>query len=286
MQLLNGIDLKNEIQEKLKEKVLKISELKPVPTLVIIQVGSHPESNIYIRQKIGFGKVIGVNVNHLKLAENIGEKELGAFVKEASADPTVHGVIIQLPLPKHINKDSIFDVIDPAKDVDGMTPINIKKLWAGDQSAMIAPTARGIGELLQKYNVDVEGKHVVIVGKSTLVGKPIFALMLEKGATCTVCHSKTRDLKKYTREADILISVVGKPALITHEHVKEGQIVIDVGLSVVETGGNRRLYGDIDFEHIKERVAMITPVPGGIGPLTVACIFENLLDAYKTQVMI
>ena len=286
MKILDGLILRNEIQEKLKGKVQEISPSKPKPTLVIVQVGDKAESNVYIRQKIGFGKNIGVNVNHLKLAEDIGERELIIYVHEASKDPAVHGIIIQLPLPAHINKDNVLNAINPIKDVDGMTPDNVKKLWAGDVTAMVPPTARGVGSLLKKNNIDIEGKHVVIVGRSMLVGKPIFALLIERGATATICHSKTRDLKKYTREADILISAVGKPSLITAEHVREGQIVIDVGISVVESEGLRHIQGDVDFEKVKDIVSMITPVPGGIGPLTVASLFENLIYAYKRQIVI
>lgn len=286
MKILDGLALRNEIQEKLKTKVQEISPSKPKPTLVIVQVGDKAESNVYIRQKIGFGKNIGVNVNHLKLAGDIGERELLVYIHEASEDPAVHGIIVQLPLPPHINKDKVLNAVSPLKDVDGMTAENVKKLWAGDVTAMVPPTARGVGSLLKKNNIDIEGKHVVIVGRSMLVGKPIFALMIERGATATICHSKTRDLKKYTREADILISAVGKPNLITEDFVKEGQIVIDVGLSVVESEGLRHLQGDVDFEKVKDIVSMITPVPGGIGPLTVASLFENLIYTYKRQIVI
>lgn len=283
MKLLDGIELKNEIQKELFQKVQLIPNTLVKPTLVIIQVGNRPESNVYVRQKIGFGKAIGVHVNHLKLNENILEKELISIVKEACNDKSVHGVIVQLPLPANIKKDHILDSIDPHKDVDGMTPQNVKKLWAGDKSAIVSPTARGVDTILKKHHVDLQSKHAVIVGRSMLVGKPIFALMIEHGATATICHSKTVDLKKYTQQADILISAVGKPSIITKDFVHEGQIVIDVGLSVIEESGERHLKGDVDFENVKEVVEMITPVPGGIGPLTVACLFENLLDVYTRQ---
>ena len=286
MKLLDGIELKKEIQEKLLKKVEKISSTSPKPTLVIIQVGDKAESNVYVRQKVGFGKVIGVNVNHLKLPETTSEKDLIIFVKETCADKNVHGLIVQLPLPAHIHKDNVLDVIDPKKDVDGMTPSNVKKLWAGDSTAIVSPTARGVFTLLKKNNVDLQGKHAVIVGRSMLVGKPIFALMIEYGATATICHSKTVDLKKYTKDADILVAAVGKPSIITADYVKAGQIVIDVGLSVTEEEGERHLRGDVDFEGVKDIVGMMTPVPGGIGPLTVASLFENLLDAYHLNTVV
>ncbi len=286
MKLLDGIELKKEIQEKLLKKVEKISSTSPKPTLVIIQVGDKAESNVYVRQKVGFGKVIGVNVNHLKLPETTSEKDLIIFVKETCADKNVHGLIVQLPLPAHIHKDNVLDVIDPKKDVDGMSPSNVKKLWAGDSTAIVSPTARGVFTLLKKNNVDLQGKHAVIVGRSMLVGKPIFALMIEYGATATICHSKTVDLKKYTKDADILVAAVGKPSIITADYVKAGQIVIDVGLSVTEEEGERHLRGDVDFEGVKDIVGMMTPVPGGIGPLTVASLFENLLDAYHLNTVV
>lgn len=286
MKILDGLQLKSEIQKRLAEKVQKLPAGSPKPTLVIIQVGNKAESNVYVRQKIGFGEKIGVHVNHIKLSEKITEKELIAFVHEACADPKVHGLIVQLPLPVHIKKDNVIDAVDPKKDVDGLTSTNVKKLWAGDKTAITPATARGVDSLLAKNHIDLQGKHVVVVGRSMLVGKPIFALMIEHGATATICHSKTQDLKKYTKEADILVSAVGKPGLLTKDYVRPGQIVIDVGISVIEEGGVRHIKGDVDFENIKDIVEMITPVPGGIGPLTVACLFENVLDAYKLQNMV
>lgn len=286
MKILDGLELKKEIQTKLAEKVSQIPQGSPKPTLVIIQVGNKAESNVYVRQKVGFGEKIGVHVSHLKLSENISEKELIAFVSEACADKKVNGLIVQLPLPKNVNKDNVLDAIDPAKDVDGLTPTNVKKLWAGDNTAIVPATARGVDALMAKYRIDIQGKHVVVVGRSMLVGKPIFAMMVEREATATICHSKTTDLKKYTKQADILICAVGKPMLITKDYVKEGQIVIDVGISVIEEEGERHIIGDVDFDGIKDIVGMITPVPGGIGPLTVACLFENVLDAYKNQNMV
>lgn len=286
MKILDGLELKNEIQKTLTEKVQKIPAGSAIPTLIIIQVGNKPESNVYVRQKVGFGEKIGVHVNHIKLSESITEKELIAFVHEACADPKVHGLIVQLPLPPHVKKDNVLDAIDPKKDVDGLTSVNVKKLWAGDKTAIIPATARGVDALLSKNHIDLQGKHVVIVGRSMLVGKPIFAMMIEREATATICHSKTVDLKKYTKEADILVTAVGKSMLITKDYVRPGQIVIDVGISVTEDEGGRHIKGDVDFDNIKDIVEMITPVPGGIGPLTVACLFENVLDAYKVQTVI
>ncbi len=283
MKILNGVELKNEVQKKLAEKVQILSVGSPKPTLVIIQVGDKPESNVYVRQKVGFGEKIGVHVNHMKLTDKVTEKELIHFVREACANPKVHGLIVQLPLPPHIKKDNVIDAIDPKKDVDGLTATNVKKLWAGDKTAIVPATARGVDALLAKNHIDLQGKHVVIVGRSMLVGKPIFAMMIERGATATICHSKTMDLKKYTKEADILVSAVGKPRLITKDFVRRGQIVIDVGISVIEEEGDRHIKGDVDFDNIKDIVQMITPTPGGIGPLTVACLFENVIDAYLVQ---
>ncbi|NBV28535.1 bifunctional 5,10-methylenetetrahydrofolate dehydrogenase/5,10-methenyltetrahydrofolate cyclohydrolase [bacterium] len=286
MILLDGLELKSEIQKKLLEKVHSIPADRKKPTLVIIQVGDRPESNVYVRQKIGFGEKIGVNVNHIKLSESITETELIVFVHDACIDQNVHGLIVQLPLPSHIKKDNVMNAISPEKDVDGLTPVNFKKLCSGDKTGIVPATARGIDSVLAKYNVDLQGKHVVIVGRSMLVGKPTFALMLERGATATICHSKTVNLEKYTKDADVLITAVGKPMLIKKEHVKEGQIVVDVGISVTEEQGERHIKGDVDFENVKDVVDMITPVPGGIGPLTVACLFENLIDAYHNQIVL
>ena len=276
MNILDGRIVRDSIILDLKER---FSTLLHVPTLAIIQVGDRPDSTAFVRGKKAFAQKVGVKEMHIRLDEKISEKELVDVVKGCNSDPAVHGIIVQLPLPLHIEHDTIIDTIDPHKDVDGLTATNIKRWLEGREDAVMPATARGIRELFNYYKIDLFGKPVTVVGRSMLVGKPIAAMCLNENATVTVCHSKTPNLEEETLKADILIVAAGKPGLIQAKHVKKGAVVIDVGITRVAVDS---LVGDVDFDSVKEVASALTPVPGGVGPMTVCALFENLLDLCKT----
>ena len=279
--ILDGRVVRNKIAQKLKTLN---SKLKTRPKLVIIQVGDLPQSNTYIRQKILFGQKIGAVVNHVKLDKNVGEQKLRTMISKLNTDPSVNGIIIQMPIPKHLDRDKIIDAIVPEKDVDGLTSTNLKLLWEDRQEGYTPATTAGILTLLRYHNIAIAGKHVVVVGRSSLVGKPTALAFLNRDATVTVCHSQTKNLKAETKKADILVVAVGKPNLITKDHVSRGQVVIDVGINIAEVEPpQKKLVGDVDFEKVSKIVAAITPVPGGVGPMTVASLYENLLEAFTRQ---
>ena len=286
MKILDGKIVRDKIAQKLKEEISRLS-LKP--KLVIIQVGNLAESNAYIRQKVLFGQKIGAIVDHQKLSENITQKKLIAGILSLNSDSSVHGIIIQMPIPTKLDKDTIIESIDPKKDVDGQTSTNIKKLMENDQTGFTPATTKGILTLLDYYKIHVSGKNITVIGRSSLVGKPTALALLNRDATVTICHSKTKNLSQLTRNADILIVAAGKPKLITASHVSKNQIVIDVGINVPDDSqssidnSRSQLVGDVDFESVKSVVAAITPVPGGVGPMTVASLFENLLEAYEKK---
>ena len=278
--ILDGKALNEKIAEKLRSQ---ISALKTKPKLVIIQVGDLAESNAYIDRKIKFGGKIGAVVKHKRFPEKITQEELIGHIKVYDQNSSVNGIIVQMPLPKHIDRDEVIDSIDPAKDVDGLTSRNLKLLWEAKGEGFVPATTKGIISLLDEYKIPIEGKHVVVVGRSFLVGKPTFLAFLNRDATVTVCHRHTRNLKQETRNADILIVATGKPNLIGKEHVSKNQVVIDVGINAIENedGPRHKLVGDVNFAEVSKIVKAISPVPGGAGPMTVASLFENLLEAYK-----
>jgi methylenetetrahydrofolate dehydrogenase (NADP+)/methenyltetrahydrofolate cyclohydrolase len=261
--ILDGKALNLSIAERLKEEIAKLTAK---PKLVIIQVGSRPESNTYIKHKLAFAARIGAPCEHIELPESVSEERLLSEVAIHNADRDVHGVIVQVPLPRHLSEDAIMEAIAPEKAVDG--------------SVFFTPaTARGVLSLLEHYKVPIAGKKAVVVGRSRLVGEPIALALLDRDATVTICHSKTKNVAKETQAADILIAAAGKPKLIGAKHVRKGQTVVDVGINSL----NGKLVGDVDFEKVSKTVKLISPVPGGVGPMTVASLFENLLDAYKLQ---
>ncbi|MFA6554580.1 MAG: bifunctional 5,10-methylenetetrahydrofolate dehydrogenase/5,10-methenyltetrahydrofolate cyclohydrolase [Candidatus Paceibacterota bacterium] len=281
------LDGKKTRDEAIPELAKRVTELSFVPSLVIIQVGERADSTSFIKSKKSFAEKIGVNTKHIQVPENIKQDELVDIIKKNNEDASVNGIIVQLPLPSEIDRDVVIDTILPNKDVDALTAHNVKRWLDGNENAIMPATARGIRELLRKYKIGLSGKKVVVVGRSTLVGKPITAMCLDENATVTVCHSKTPDLAKETQSADVVIVAVGKQGLIKAEHVKAGQIIIDVGINTVEGKKlddeipNKKLYGDVDFENVVGKVSAITPVPGGVGPMTVLSLFENLLDLCK-----
>lgn len=261
--------IKNEIKSKVKNYLIK-------PTLAVIQIGDDEASNIYINSKRKSCENVGINFIHEKFSSSASEQEVINKIIEFNNDSYVNGILIQLPLPKKFDTYKLLNLINKNKDVDGLTDINMGLLFK-DNNNLIPCTPQGIIKLLEEYNIDLVGKHAVVVGKSNLVGKPMAMLLLQSGATVTICHSKTIDLKQYTKQADILICAVGKKDLITKDMVKENVVVIDVGMNRVDG----KLYGDVDFENVKDIASFITPVPGGVGPMTVAMLLFNVLKNYE-----
>jgi methylenetetrahydrofolate dehydrogenase (NADP+)/methenyltetrahydrofolate cyclohydrolase len=277
-----------EVAEKIKAQVkAEIEECYLYPRLAVVVVGNDPASKIYVNNKKKACEQVGIESLECYFKEDVTEDVLIQFIHELNENPCVSGILVQLPLPQHLDAKKIFENIDPVKDVDCFTSINTGKLWLGEYD--LAPcTAMGIIEMLDYYNIDVAGKHCVIVGRSNIVGKPVAALMLERNATVTVCHSKTQNLSDITRKADILIVAVGKPGFITWGMVKDGAVVIDVGINRDENG---KLCGDVAFdrtpddgEGVADKASYITPVPGGVGPMTVAILMKNTLIAAKNLI--
>lgn len=294
--ILDGKLVRDKIAEELKAE---ISRLRSKPKLTIIQVGDFAQSNTYIAQKIKFGEKIGATVNHIKLPKNVSQEKLISEIQNLNSDSSVHGIIVQLPIPNNLDKNAIVNSINPIKDVDGQTSTNIKLLFENSKDGYTPATTKGILTLLNYYKIPVAGKYVVVIGRSPLVGKPTVLAFLNRNATVTICHSKTRNLAQVTRNADILVVAAGKPKLITKEYVSKGQVVVDVGINVINNKvrpstrshlvkletevPSSKLAGDVDFESVSKIVAAISPVPGGAGPMTVASLFENLLAAYARQ---
>ncbi|MEK7609840.1 MAG: bifunctional 5,10-methylenetetrahydrofolate dehydrogenase/5,10-methenyltetrahydrofolate cyclohydrolase [Patescibacteria group bacterium] len=267
-----------------KELISKVQSLSNKPNLAIIQVGDREDSASYIRAKKNFAEKIGVDVLHTQVQSDVTQEKLVELIKGFNDDNNVNGIIVQLPISEHLDKITIIDAIDPKKDVDGLTAFQIEA-WSNHKAGAILPaTARGVKELLKYYDINLSGKKVVVIGRSDMVGRPIAVMCKDSGAVVTVCHSKTVALAKETKKVDIIIVAVGKPKLIGADHVKAGQIIIDVGLNTVygekleDEIENKKLVGDVDFEGVKEIVFAITPVPGGVGPMTVFALFENLID--------
>ena len=261
------------IRKNLKEEVKRLNDKI---TLVVVLVGNNSASKIYVRHKQRACDEVGINCEVIKLDENITEDELLNLINNVNNDESFHGLIVQLPLPKHLNANKIINSIDSQKDVDGLTVINQGKL-ANRQKTLIPATPKGVITLLDHYNINLEGKKALVIGRSNLVGKPLALLLLDKNATVTIAHSKTKDLEKETLNYDLIASCVGIPNFITSKMVKPGAIIVDVGISRVEG----KVVGDCDFESLKDVASYITPVPGGVGPMTIASLLENVVESYK-----
>lgn len=280
--VLSGLPVRDAIADKLCKFISRRKKKgHSIPHLTIIQLGDLAESSAYIRQKKLFGLRIGATVEHIQFDAKTTESKILSTINRLNGDTKVHGIIVQLPLPKHISALNIIEAIDPKKDVDGLTATNVKHLQSGDGKGIVPATARGVLTLSKAYGVEPKGKHVVVVGRSALVGTPIAQMFLMAGATVTVCHKLTKPLYKYTTQADILVVAAGLPKLITARFVKKGQIVIDVGITAIEKKGVRKLIGDVDEEKVKGIVGTYSPVPGGVGPMTVASLFENLCEVVE-----
>jgi methylenetetrahydrofolate dehydrogenase (NADP+)/methenyltetrahydrofolate cyclohydrolase len=287
MILIDGKKVASEIKAELKEKIDELKKQgRKVPGLVTILVGNNPASEIYVSSKGKACEEIGVRTRSEKLSENISEKELLDLIESYNNNPDFHGILVQLPLPKHINEDKVIEAVSPEKDVDGFHPVSVGNLVIG-KDTFASCTPAGIQELLIRYKIETKGKHVVVVGRSNIVGKPIANIMLQKkegaNSVVTVCHSAANDLSQYTRQADILIAAIGKVHFIKEDMVQEGVVVIDVGINRVEDKTKPKGYkvvGDVDFENVSKKASYITPVPGGVGPMTIAMLLKNTYKAY------
>ena len=286
-QIISGTEVAREIRRELKQEIAELKEkYNLVPGLVTVLVGEDPGSQVYVGQKERTSKNLGIYSERYDLPENTGQEELLSLIDKLNKDPKIHGILVQLPLPKHINETEVLYAIDPKKDVDGFHPVNVGRLMIGEPDYLPC-TPHGIQQLLIRSGVEIEGAEVVVVGRSNIVGKPIANILLQKqagaNATVTVCHTRTRDLSFHTRRADILIVAAGRPKAITADMVKEGVVVIDVGVNQIGTtaDGKRILSGDVDFEAVKEKASAITPVPGGVGPMTITMLMINTVRAAK-----
>jgi len=284
--VLDGKKLSNTLALKLSEKVRK---LHVKPKIIIIQIGNLEESNTYIRNKKNFAEKIGVLAEHKRYPDSIRESRIITDILKYNRDKTVHGIMVQLPAPKNFEIERVLESINSRKDVDGLTAINTKHLFDNNES-FIPATAKGIISLLEEYKIKLVGAKIVIVGASTLVGRPAMLVLLNKGATVTVCHRNTKNLERETKQADILITAVGHPKLITKKHVSKNQIVVDIGINIIRSNptslklrGVKKIVGDVDYENVRKIVRAITPVPGGVGPMTVVSLFQNLLKACSLQ---
>lgn len=271
MNIIDGKKISAEIKDELKEQVAALKEQGVSICLAVIQVGSDKASSVYVANKKKACAYIGIESLAYELPETTTEEELLSLIGELNRREDVNGILVQLPLPKTIDEDKVIRAIDPKKDVDGFHPVNVGCLNIG-QEGYVSCTPAGIIQLLKRSGVSVEGKECVVVGRSNIVGKPMAALLLRENGTVTVCHSRTKNLAEVTRRADILIVAIGKPLFITKEYVKEGAVVIDVGIHRDE---NNKLCGDVDFEHVAPLTSAITPVPGGVGPMTIAMLMYN-----------
>lgn len=279
--LIKGSVISKQIKEELKQEIAKLKEkYNLVPGLATILVGEDEASKVYVGQKEKTCKELGIHSERIDLPGNTTESDLLKLVETLNKNSKIHGILVQLPLPKHINETNVLYTIDPKKDVDGFHPVNVGKLMLGEPD-FIPCTPHGIQELLIRSDVKTDGAEVVVVGRSNIVGKPIANMLLQKkkgaNATVTICHTGTKDLTSHTRRADILIVAAGRPKTITADMVKEGVVIIDVGVNRLETG----LVGDVDFETVKEKAKAITPVPGGVGPMTITMLMSNTVQSAK-----
>lgn len=277
--LINGKQISTDIKEELKEKVAKLKEQGKKCCLAVIQVGKDPASSVYVENKKKACAYIGIESLAFELPEETTEEELLSMIQKLNQDETVHGILCQLPLPKQIDEDKVIAAISPQKDVDGFHTQNVGSLVVG-QSGFVSCTPAGIVQLMKRSGIEMEGKHCVVVGRSNIVGKPMALLMLQENATVTICHSRTKNLKEICKNADILIIAIGKPQFIDADYIKEGAVVIDVGIHRDE---NNKLCGDVQFDEVEPHASYITPVPGGVGPMTIAMLMNNCVEAMEAM---
>jgi len=286
-QIISGTEIAKEIREELKQEIAELKEKHNlIPGLATVLVGEDPASQVYVGAKEKTSKALGLYSERYDLPAETGEQELLTLIDRLNKDPKIHGILVQLPLPKHINTTTVLYAIDPKKDVDGFHPVNLGKLMIGEPDYLPC-TPHGIQQLLMRSGIEISGAEVVVVGRSNIVGKPIANILLQKkegaNATVTVCHTRTRDISLHTRRADIIIVAAGKPKAVTADMVKDGVVVIDVGVNRIgkTAEGKAILVGDVDFDAVKEKAKAITPVPGGVGPMTITMLMLNTVKATK-----
>lgn len=277
--IIDGKEIAAQIKEEVRHKAEELKARGRAVCLAVIQVGDDPASTVYVRNKKKACAYVGIDSLSYELPEQVTQEELLSLVKRLNGDDKVSGILVQLPLPSHIDEEQVIQAINPEKDVDGFHPENVGKLCIGEE-ALVSCTPAGIIELLKRSGITIDGKECVIVGRSNIVGKPMALLLLRENGTVTVTHSHTRNLKEITRKADILIAALGKPQFITADYVKEGAVVIDVGIHRDE---QNRLCGDVQYESVKDKASAVTPVPGGVGPMTIAMLMSNCIAAVKRQ---
>ncbi len=275
--LIDGKKISQDIKDEVKQKVAKLKEEGVSVCLAVIQVGEIPASTVYVRNKKKACEYVGIESLSYELPEETTEEELLALIRELNEKKEVNGILVQLPLPKHIDEDTVIETISPKKDVDGFHPMSVGTLSIG-KKGFISCTPYGIIQLLKRSNVEIEGKNCVIVGRSNIVGKPMSMLLLRENGTVTIVHSRTKNMQEITKQADILVVAIGKPKFITQEYVKEGAVIIDVGINRMDDG---KLCGDVDFDAVLPYASAITPVPGGVGPMTIAMLMNNCLEAVE-----
>lgn len=278
-EIINGKELAKNIRLELKNEVSKLKEKGIIPKLAVIMVGDDKASQIYVKNKSKACQEIGIKFEEYFLGNDIKQEELIELIQKLNLDKSINGILLQSPIPKSLDINEAFRIILPEKDVDGFNPINVGKLCL-NQETFVSCTPYGIMKMFEEYDIDLTGKNVTILGRSNIVGKPLIQCCLNKNATVTVCHSKTKDLKEHTKNADIVISAIGKAKFVTADMIKDGAVVIDVGINRDESG---KIVGDVDFEKVSSKASYITPVPGGVGPMTIAMLMNNVIKATKLQ---
>lgn len=274
---MDGKAVSAAVKDEVKKEVEELKKKGKVPSLAVVLVGNDPASKVYVGNKKKACEYCGIKSLEYLLEESTSEQELLGLIDVLNKEPTVNGILVQLPLPSHINEQHIINAINPQKDVDAFHPVNVGKIMTGNPD-FLPCTPAGVMEIFKKYNIETAGKDCVIIGRSNIVGKPMSMLMLAADSTVTVCHSKTKDLKQKCKNADIIIAAVGRANFVTADMVKEGAVVIDVGINRTESG---KLCGDVEFAEVSKKASYITPVPGGVGPMTIATLMKNTLSAFK-----
>ncbi|MDO4942020.1 MAG: bifunctional methylenetetrahydrofolate dehydrogenase/methenyltetrahydrofolate cyclohydrolase FolD [Lachnospiraceae bacterium] len=274
-QIIDGKKISQEIKDELREKVSELKEQGTEIALAVIQVGEDPASSVYVRNKKRACEYIGIRSVSYEIPETTTQEELLAIIDDCNNDPEINGILVQLPLPEHIDEDTVIKAIAPEKDVDGFHPQSVGAMTIGEPG-FLPCTPAGIIQLLKRSDIDIEGKECVIVGRSNIVGKPMALLLLRENGTVTICHSRTKDLREVTKRADILVVAIGKPKFIDASYIKEGAVVIDVG---IHRNQENKLCGDVDYESVAPHTSAITPVPGGVGPMTIAMLMNNCVES-------
>lgn len=277
--ILDGNDLARKMRQEMTEEVQKLKNRGIHPCLAVVIVGEDPASKIYVSMKRKDCDKVGIESREYKLEESTPENELMRLIDELNGDPSVHGILVQLPLPDHIREDAVLNHLKPEKDVDGFHPVNVGRLCTG-QDSFVPCTPLGVVELIKRSGIGIAGKTCVVVGRSNIVGKPAAILLMKENGTVTICHSRTKNLGEVTKQADILIAAMGRPRFITGDMVREGAVVVDVGINRLEDG---TIVGDVDFERVEVKAMAITPVPGGVGPMTRTMLLQNTLKAARNQ---